>query len=61
MIDNKYHIFSINKETLYITIIKTSLIEIFLFIIGAHIYLIFNIFYTFDFINIYFDQIHLDI
>ena len=51
MISRKCYLLSINKQTLYIIIIKTQLIELFLNMINNNFSLVFDVVYTFDLIN----------
>ena len=51
MISRKCYLLSINKQTLYIIIIKTRLIELFLNMINNNFSLVFGVVYTFDLIN----------
>ena len=51
MISRKCYLLSINKQTLYIIIIKTQLIELFLNMINNNFSLVFGVVYTFDLIN----------
>ena len=51
MISRKCYLLSINKQTLYIIIIKTRLIELFPNMINNNFSLVFDVVYTSDLIN----------